>query len=358
MERPGGAGGAPRSEFPAASARSKSSHSVESSGDGAKQSRKPAFPTIRLEDPDVAKMAKAAASAMAQADPTRRDEATKALRELDQMAKKINDHRGKQGAVKEASTAYKQMMRGRYEYLNDFMEEMQQEPEELKQMTKRQELRMMHKMKMQADSTKYIVGSFVGGTALCAGVFFASWLYTKRSLNVKDTSEYAQKMRELTPNTKDELRAGVIGTTVDSFKASTMQWLESNDAFRRFKRTMRAGFGDLQTDIIRRASAGPDARFLNRAVSAGVTELKSRISGRSISGGRPLVADAIVAKLEAEEAAKRNGSQGGDAAQGGFSLLAWGRSVAAGLRLNAPPLEHEPPLDSIAFKKQNSGEKK
>ena len=31
----------------------------------------------------------------------------------------------KQGAVKEASTAYKQMMRGRYEYLNDFMEEMQ-----------------------------------------------------------------------------------------------------------------------------------------------------------------------------------------------------------------------------------------
>ena len=41
------------------------------------------------------------------------------------MARQINDHRLKQGAVKEASTAYKQMMRGRYEYLNDFMEEMQ-----------------------------------------------------------------------------------------------------------------------------------------------------------------------------------------------------------------------------------------
>jgi hypothetical protein len=34
----------------------------------------------------------------------------------------------------------------------------------------------------------------------------------------------------------------------------------------RFKRTMRAGFGDLQTDIVRRASAGPEARFLNRFV--------------------------------------------------------------------------------------------
>lgn len=47
------------------------------------------------------------------------------------------------------------MMRGRYEYLNNFMEEMQAEPEELKKMTKRQELRLMHKMRMQADSTKY-----------------------------------------------------------------------------------------------------------------------------------------------------------------------------------------------------------
>jgi len=50
------------------------------------------------------------------------------LKELEGMARQINDHRLKQGAVKEASTAYKQMMRGRYEYLNDFMEEMQVSP--------------------------------------------------------------------------------------------------------------------------------------------------------------------------------------------------------------------------------------
>ena len=47
------------------------------------------------------------------------------MKELEGMARQINDHRIKQGAIKEASTAYKQMMRGRYEYLNDFMEEMQ-----------------------------------------------------------------------------------------------------------------------------------------------------------------------------------------------------------------------------------------
>ena len=35
------------------------------------------------------------------------------------------------------------------EYLNNLMDETQQEPEELKQMTKRQELRLLHKMKMQ-----------------------------------------------------------------------------------------------------------------------------------------------------------------------------------------------------------------
>jgi len=41
------------------------------------------------------------------------------------MAQQINDHRLKAGAMNEASSAYKQMMRGRYEYLNEFMEDMQ-----------------------------------------------------------------------------------------------------------------------------------------------------------------------------------------------------------------------------------------
>ena len=37
---------------------------------------------------------------------------------------------------------------------------------------------------LQADSTKYIVASFVGGTALCAAVFYGSWLYTKHKMKV------------------------------------------------------------------------------------------------------------------------------------------------------------------------------
>ena len=76
------------------------------------------------------------------------------------------------------------------------------------------------------------------------------------TLQVRDGAEYAEKMRELTPNTKEALARGVVGRLVTNFKASTMEWLESKDSFRRFKRTMRAGFGDLQDDIKRRPSAG------------------------------------------------------------------------------------------------------
>jgi hypothetical protein len=83
----------------------------------------------------------------------------------------------------------------------------------------------------------------------------AAWLIAPRQ--VKDGVEYAEKMRELTPSTKDALAEGMVGRMVTSFKAATMEWLESKDSFRRFKRTMRAGFGDLQDDIKRRPSAGP-----------------------------------------------------------------------------------------------------
>jgi hypothetical protein len=55
------------------------------------------------------------------------------------------------------------------------------------------------------------------------------------------------------------------------------------------------GFGDLQADIQRRPSAGPNSRFLNKAVSG----IHRSISGRA-SGGRPLIADDIVAKVDSE----------------------------------------------------------
>lgn len=56
------------------------------------------------------------------------------------------------------------------------------------------------------------------------------------------------------------------------------------------------GFGDLQADIQRRPSAGPNSRFLNKAVSG----IHRSISGRADDGGRPLIADDIVAKVDSE----------------------------------------------------------
>jgi hypothetical protein len=88
---------------------------------------------------------------------------------------------------------------------------------------------------------RYIVGSFVGGTVLCAGVFGGAWLYTMYTLDVKDSKEYADKMRQLTPGTKDALQHGFLGSAVHNFKSSTIEWLETKDSFRRFKRVMRAG---------------------------------------------------------------------------------------------------------------------
>jgi hypothetical protein len=88
---------------------------------------------------------------------------------------------------------------------------------------------------------RYIVGSFVGGTVLCAGVFGGAWLYTMYTLDVKDSKEYADKMRQLTPGTKEAMQHGFLGTAVHSFKSSTIEWLETKDSFRRFKRVMRAG---------------------------------------------------------------------------------------------------------------------
>ena len=50
---------------------------------------------------------------------------------------------------------------------------------------------------------------------------------------MKDGNEYAAKMRELTPNTKDDLAKGFVGRSVTRFKAFTVDWLDSKDSFLR-----------------------------------------------------------------------------------------------------------------------------
>ena len=100
---------------------------------------------------------------------------------------------------------------------------------------------------------RYIVGSFVGGSVLCAGVFGGAWLYTMYTLDVKDSKEYADKMRQLTPGTKEAMQQGFLGTAVHTFKSSTIEWLETKDSFRRFKRVMRAGILSSCLSLVRMA---------------------------------------------------------------------------------------------------------
>ena len=158
--------------------------------------------------------------------------------------------------------------------------------------------------------TQYIVAAFIGGTALCAGSFYASWLYTKQSMGGSDVGvpalrctrpwhtrfrraraqrgppaaptallessickkpclirpydvsvlrdwpsredeggetcgralqgkEYAQKMREITPNTMEAMDEGAVGRAVRDFKQSFGRWIAGNGALQRFSSQLR-----------------------------------------------------------------------------------------------------------------------
>lgn len=81
-------------------------------------------------------------------------------------------------------------------------------------MSKR-ELKRLEKLAHHSRfNVMYITGSFVIGTALCGGVAYATWTYTKMRMGVKDGKEYAEKMRALTPSMKKEMDESVIGRSV------------------------------------------------------------------------------------------------------------------------------------------------
>eukprot|EP00293_Proteomonas_sulcata_P008755 CAMPEP_0184297734 /NCGR_PEP_ID=MMETSP1049-20130417/8616_1 /TAXON_ID=77928 /ORGANISM="Proteomonas sulcata, Strain CCMP704" /LENGTH=231 /DNA_ID=CAMNT_0026607595 /DNA_START=41 /DNA_END=736 /DNA_ORIENTATION=- len=187
---------------------------------------------------------------------------SKALEDLEKLERDLKVTRKPKGSsMSVVQGSYHDLMRGRYQYLNDFMEDMQKDPEELQTMTKRQEKRLQAKLTAQASSTKYIVGSFVGGTLLCVGTWYAGWLYTKSHLGVKDGKEYADKMRELTPNTKDSLDQGWVGRSMRDFKLWFRQhFMGEEQGFHRLQKTMRRNFDDMQDTIKRRPSGGIEAR--------------------------------------------------------------------------------------------------
>eukprot|EP00286_Rhodomonas_abbreviata_P020176 CAMPEP_0181300720 /NCGR_PEP_ID=MMETSP1101-20121128/7040_1 /TAXON_ID=46948 /ORGANISM="Rhodomonas abbreviata, Strain Caron Lab Isolate" /LENGTH=253 /DNA_ID=CAMNT_0023405975 /DNA_START=42 /DNA_END=801 /DNA_ORIENTATION=- len=181
---------------------------------------------------------------------------------------KAATHRRKGGSIGVTKNAYHDLMRGRYTYLNEFMDDMQKEPELDREMTKMQKLRQQRSFELQASSTKYIVAAFAGGTALCVVRGVALHKY---SMDVSDGKEYAEKMRERTPSTKDALDRGTIGIMMRDFKYRFSTWIGRQSSFQHLTDSMQTSFGEMQ-EVIRRRPSGsqPTLAPLTRHLSGKV----------------------------------------------------------------------------------------
>jgi len=125
-----------------------------------------------------------------------------------------------------ASGGMHAVTRGRYEYLNDFMDSMEVKEEERRPMTKREIQRAQKFFRTSSGASKTIGGAFAAGTALCVGAFAASWWYTKSTMKVKDSKEYAEKMREIVPETKGTINRSVSGN-VQAIKRRVTGWVDA-----------------------------------------------------------------------------------------------------------------------------------
>jgi hypothetical protein len=110
----------------------------------------------------------------------------KAMSEAEEFMKHIEVPRASSNvtSLEVASGGMHAVTRGRYEYLNDFMDSMEVKEEERRPMTKREIQRAQKFFKTSSGASKTIGGAFVAGTALCVGVFAASWWYTKSKMQV------------------------------------------------------------------------------------------------------------------------------------------------------------------------------
>lgn len=183
----------------------------------------------------------------------KRPDAMEDFEEFEKSLRAAQRHK-KGGTLQHTKNAYHDLMRGRYQYLNEFMEDMQEAPELDKEMTKWQQIRQQKMYQAQASSTQYIIAAFAGGTALCVGAWYAGWLYTKYTLDVKDGKEYAEKMRALTPGTKDAMDEGWVGRTMRDFKYNVRVWLGQQKALEKFSENLQSSFGEMQESIRRRPS--------------------------------------------------------------------------------------------------------
>jgi len=130
-----------------------------------------------------------------------------------------NVPRPQSSGMKAASQNYNEMMRGRYVTINEFMKSMEVQDEERRPMTKREMFRAQKQFQASRGSAAAIFGSFAAGTFVCVAGAAVSWFYVKNSMGVRDTKEYSDKMRQMTPMTKRSLSDGALGATVRKFKS-------------------------------------------------------------------------------------------------------------------------------------------
>lgn len=121
----------------------------------------------------------------------------KAMSEAEEFMKHIEVPRASSTvtSLEVASGGMHAVTRGRYEYLNDFMDSMEVKEEERRPMTKREIQRAQKFFKTSSGASKTIGGAFLAGTALCVSVFAASWWYTKSTMKVLSCPQAAPSCR-------------------------------------------------------------------------------------------------------------------------------------------------------------------
>jgi len=134
-----------------------------------------------------------------------------ALRRLQAKLQVVNSPSKQAPKYKElVKGTYDGLGRDRYKAMGDFVEHMQApEPEEeqWENLTPREQRRRMRQWEARKHNLSYIVGAFSLGTLLLAVTSRGAWEHTKRQMGVEDAAEYAERMREITPEAMQKLQS-------------------------------------------------------------------------------------------------------------------------------------------------------
>eukprot|EP00285_Hemiselmis_virescens_P000386 CAMPEP_0173414386 /NCGR_PEP_ID=MMETSP1356-20130122/84299_1 /TAXON_ID=77927 ORGANISM="Hemiselmis virescens, Strain PCC157" /NCGR_SAMPLE_ID=MMETSP1356 /ASSEMBLY_ACC=CAM_ASM_000847 /LENGTH=448 /DNA_ID=CAMNT_0014376563 /DNA_START=1 /DNA_END=1350 /DNA_ORIENTATION=- len=162
-----------------------------------------------------------------------------------------------------AASSYHDMSRGRYTYLNEFMETMQVDDAERRPMTQRELKRLEKHLNAGRHNILYVAGSFVCGTALLGVVSYATWIYTKRSMGVNNTEEYAAKMRGLTPEMKKDMDESVLGRSMKRFRSGVQNWIAGNQSLANMSAVMKTNMAGMAGPAATSSNEGSDVDFVH-----------------------------------------------------------------------------------------------